>query len=599
LWLGDGDGDGGRGLAEGVGGVEGVGGGGGGRDRDGCATDCADRGRNNDVGCAGNLPGKSDGRAGRNGSGAGRELRDRGRVAGGDVGAGVERGHLDDVEIGSLNVAEIVEVGIVPAIIGSAAEVHGRAIVGEDEAVFLEGVENDLIGGRETGDVERRFEAEAHAHGWSVLVGRVGGPVRGGRNESRGCALNREANSVLDGAGGDFVVANEAGEDGEAGGVGAGPGVRALLVGEKIPNGAGAYVPLRGLRIGAVELVEETIGTVEDEDVAIAGAGIRVALNGSGERNGHGSGIALGTVGSVVDGNEGLRAVDDGVGDAHGGAVIQTGAEIGMQANGIANEIEEVGGVGIDGRGRDVFVPEIVGREWKEAIEAGALSRGHAGTTGGLLRTIDLQIDGGRFRTAGIGILYHDRKRAGGRGRAGDGELRGGNESGGDGRVGEENLRARDEVAASDGERKVAEIGGGRRDAGEDGSGIHERDGTGGRFGGVGGTGGRDGDRVGRWERSGSGVLARGVDGAECGGTAGGVVDGPGDGGVGGAGNRGGKRGRIADANIGGGRRDRDGDGRWGRGLRVSRRGGGAAGGEREREEEQCGIESRRRCAHR
>jgi len=93
--------------------------------------------------------------------------------------------------------------------------------------------------------------------------------------------------------------------------------------------------------------------------VAIAGAGIRVTLNGSGERDGHGTEIALGAIGGVVDGNEGLRGVDDGVGDTHRGTVIQTGAEIGMQANGIADEVEDVGRVGIDGRGRDVLFQRL------------------------------------------------------------------------------------------------------------------------------------------------------------------------------------------------------------------------------------------------
>jgi len=404
---------------------------------------------------------------------------------------------------------------------------------------------------------------------------------------------------MFDGAGGDFVVANEAGKDGQAGGVGAGPGVGALLVGEEIPDGAGARIPLRGLRIRTVEFVEKTIGAVEDENVAIAGAGIRVTLNGSGERDGHGTEIALGAIGGVVDGNEGLRGVDDGVGDTHRGTVIQTGAEIGMQANGIADEVEDVGRVGIDGRGRDVFVPEIVGRERKEAVEAGALPCGHSGAAGSLRGAVYLEIDGGGFRAAGIGILHYDGKRAGGRGRAGGGELRGGNKRSGDGSVGEKNLRAGDKVAAGHGERKAAEIGGGGRDSGEDGSGIHERNGAGGRFGSVGGTSGFDGDGVGRRERSGSGVFAGGVDGSDGGGTAGGVVDGPGDGGVGGPGNGGGKRGGIADADVDGGRRDRDSDRGGGRRLRLACGGGGTAGGERGGEEEQCGTESRRRCAHR
>ena len=100
-----------------------------------------------------------------------------------------------------MDTAEIVEVGIVPTncvtvgalpvgtlalvIIGSAAEVHGRAVVSKDETVFFESVENDLIGDGETRNVERRFETQTHAHWRGVLIGRVGSPVRGGRNKSR------------------------------------------------------------------------------------------------------------------------------------------------------------------------------------------------------------------------------------------------------------------------------------------------------------------------------------------------------------------------------------------------------------------------------
>jgi hypothetical protein len=70
-------------------------------------------------------------------------------------------------------------------IIGSAAEVHGRAVVSKDETVFFESVENDLIGGGEARNAERRFKTQTHAHWRSVLIGRVGSPVRGGRNKSR------------------------------------------------------------------------------------------------------------------------------------------------------------------------------------------------------------------------------------------------------------------------------------------------------------------------------------------------------------------------------------------------------------------------------
>jgi len=192
--------------------------------------------------------------------------------------------------------------------------------------------------------------------------------MRGGRREGVTRIGNGEANGVMNCASGDFIVANEPREDGKACGVGAGPGIGALLVGEQIPDGSGAGVPGSGLRIRAVEFVEETSGGVEDEDVAITGTGIGVALDGRGERDGHGTGVALAAVRGVIDGDERLRGIDHRVGDADGGALILPSAEIGVQADGCADEVDYVGGVGINGSGGNVFVPEIVGRKRNEAV---------------------------------------------------------------------------------------------------------------------------------------------------------------------------------------------------------------------------------------
>src|SRR5580704_1274522 len=144
----------------------------------------------------------------------------------------------------------------------------------------------------------------------------------GGRCESVTGIGHGETNGVVDCAAGDFIVANEAREDREACGVGAGPGVGTLLVGEKIPDGSRTSVPGSGLRIGAEEFVEEASGSVEDEDVAITGSRIGVALDGRGERDGHGPDVALAAVGSVIDGDERLRGIDYRVGNADGGALI-------------------------------------------------------------------------------------------------------------------------------------------------------------------------------------------------------------------------------------------------------------------------------------
>ena len=108
-------------------------------------------------------------------------------------------------------------------------------------------------------------------------------------------------------AAGDFVVANEAGEDGQSCGVGGGPGERALRVVLQIPNGGGGGVPRAvGIDAGAKEFIEPAVVVIEDEDVAVACAGIGVALDVSVRRNGHGTRIAFVTVCAKADIHRGL-----------------------------------------------------------------------------------------------------------------------------------------------------------------------------------------------------------------------------------------------------------------------------------------------------
>ena len=136
-------------------------------------------------------------------------------------------------------------------------------------------------------------------------------------------------------------------------------------------------MPTGSLRIRTVELVKETIGFVENEDVTIAGAGIGVALDGSGKRNGHGAGVGLAPVGLVVNGEERLSRVDNRVGNAHVGAVVFALSEIGMDADGGADVTDDCGRIGINGGGGNIFVPQVVRREWNESTKAGALTGGH------------------------------------------------------------------------------------------------------------------------------------------------------------------------------------------------------------------------------
>jgi len=81
-------------------------------------------------------------------------------------------------------------------------------------------------------------------------------------------ALEGDADRVVEVAGGDLVVADEAGEDRQPGGVGGGPAVGAAGGGAQVPRGSRVGVPVRarlGDVEGAVELVELAGGAVDDE----------------------------------------------------------------------------------------------------------------------------------------------------------------------------------------------------------------------------------------------------------------------------------------------------------------------------------------------
>jgi hypothetical protein len=173
--------------------------------------------------------------------------------------------------------------------------------------------------------------------------------------------LQREADRVMDGAGRDFVVADESRKDGQTGSIGGSPRIWALFVTEKIPDCRGIGVPGIGLRVGAIELVQEAVGVIESQDVAIAVAGIRVTLDGICERDGHRAGITFTTVGGEIYGNIRLLQTANRIGNANGRPLVLTGAEIRMKPDRRANEIDDGAGIGVDHGGRDVLVPRAGG----------------------------------------------------------------------------------------------------------------------------------------------------------------------------------------------------------------------------------------------
>src|SRR3954454_18391539 len=95
------------------------------------------------------------------------------------------------------------------------------------------------------------------------------------------CALDGDPYRVVEVSCCDFVVADQAGEDRQSGGVSRGPRVRAPGGRAQVPARARVGVPVRpalAAEESPVELVEDAVRPVDDEDVAIAIA-VRAALD--------------------------------------------------------------------------------------------------------------------------------------------------------------------------------------------------------------------------------------------------------------------------------------------------------------------------------
>ena len=167
---------------------------------------------------------------------------------------------------------QLVQVVVVPAARRRAADEPRRAVVGEDHPVALQRLRTTRawrgkpemsklacsrtrrpIGGRSgSSELEAKWRAGIH--------------VRAPR------ALGGEAQRVVDRAAAHLLVAREAGQDRQPGGVGRGPAARAQAVRAQVPDRARARAPApaAGLRIGGEQLVQAAAVAVHDDHVAVA-----------------------------------------------------------------------------------------------------------------------------------------------------------------------------------------------------------------------------------------------------------------------------------------------------------------------------------------
>ncbi len=227
---------------------------------------------------------------------------------------------------------------------------------------MLHGPKDDLRLGRVPRDVEARLEAEPRAHGRKVGVA-VGPPPRDGRATDSSCRWSRRhADGVGDLARLDLVVAQQAGQDRETGGVGRRPPRGTQGVGAQVPDRPGPAVEPPGAVLGVVELVERARRGVDHDGVAVSG-GVLPSLDRGVGAEGIRSRVALAGV-LERDVHKRLSRGDNGVGNAVGVRRIARRPEVGMQERrrGV-HAGEPLGAVHIDGQRRDVGVPDVVGRE--------------------------------------------------------------------------------------------------------------------------------------------------------------------------------------------------------------------------------------------
>lgn len=226
--------------------------------------------------------------------------------------------------------------------------------------------------------------------------------MSGGRDEGGAGLLKREADGMSDPATCGLIVPDETGENRQTRGIGGSPSEGTLRVILQIPDGRGAYVPSTvGIQARAIEFIEPAIVVVQDEDVAVTGAGIRVALDVGVRRNGHGAGIAFVAVGVKEDVHRGLQSADDRIGNTHVAAMMFARAKIGVERDGRADEADVGIGVGIDGCSGDVLIPGVVGGEGAEAVESCAGTNCDAAASARLCGGSYVEIEAGGGALAG------------------------------------------------------------------------------------------------------------------------------------------------------------------------------------------------------
>src|ERR1044072_36985 len=172
-------------------------------------------------------------------------------------------GAAHDLEGAAGDPLQLAQVLVVPAPVAAAAEEPVGAVVGDDHPVALQRFGYDPGAAAEAAEAVAGLEAQPHSHRRGAGAGCVAGAVGGGVDPGVAGALEGDPDRVVEAAVGDLVVADEAGEDRQPGGVGRGPGVRPQGARAQVPADAGVGVPVGAAAAGgegAIEVGEDAAG---------------------------------------------------------------------------------------------------------------------------------------------------------------------------------------------------------------------------------------------------------------------------------------------------------------------------------------------------
>ena len=166
----------------------------------------------------------------------------------------------------------------------------------------------------------------------------------------------------------DFIVTDQAGEDGQARRVGRSPARRTRGIRVQVKDRAGTGLPAAAGGERGVQLIQFPVVTVNHQHVPVA-LSIQPALDGRVGRDGVGAGVAF--VGIVKrHGDAGRVPGDDHIGDAEWPPVV-AGPEVRVQGAIAPDAVDERVRVRVHRQLVDRRVPSVVGRKWTLPMQVG------------------------------------------------------------------------------------------------------------------------------------------------------------------------------------------------------------------------------------